>query len=116
MNFSNNVFNLDRRIRYCAVLDEMGRTVSGGMRPGLPSLEPDDEAQKVDLQVAVIRGMTEAGRGYLGGTDYVIIHREKLMLVAIPINRRTVLISAQPDFPIERVKELIEVAKNSSPE
>jgi hypothetical protein len=114
LDLPSRVFDLDRRIRYCAILDEMGRTVSGGMRPGLPSLEPEDEAQKVDLQVAVIRGMTEAGRGYLGGTDYVIIHREKLMLVAIPIDRKTVLISAQPDFPIERVKELIHATKIDS--
>jgi hypothetical protein len=111
LSLLEKVFGLDKRIRYCAVLDEMGRTVTGGMRPGLESLEPEDEAQKVDLQVAVIRGMTEMGRGYLGGTNYVIIHREKLMLVAIPINRKTVLISAQPDFPIERVKELIEAAR-----
>jgi hypothetical protein len=111
MDLPGKVFGIDGRIRYCAVLDEMGRTVSGGMRPGTQSLEPDEEAQKVDLQMAVIRGMTEAARGYLGGTNYVIIHREKLMLLAIPVNKRTILISAQPDFPLERVRDLIRIAK-----
>jgi len=39
------------------------------MRPGLLSLEPDEEAGKVDLQMALIRGMTEGAKSYLGGVN-----------------------------------------------
>jgi hypothetical protein len=106
------VLAFDARIRYCAVLDAMGRTVEGGMRPGLLSLEPEEEADKVDLQIALIRGMTEGARGYLGGVDYVIIGREKLMLIAVPVSSgRTVLVSAEPDFPLERTKAFLELIK-----
>jgi hypothetical protein len=62
----------------------MGTLISGGMRPGAKSLEPNTEAQRVDLQVVVTRGMTELAQSYLGRTDYVIIHREKLMLIVLP--------------------------------
>ena len=106
------VMAFDPRIRYCAVLDAMGRTIEGGMRPGLLSLEPDEEADKVDLQMVLIRGITEGARGYLGGVNYVIIHREKLMLIAIPAsNGRTILVSAEPDFPLERAKAFFELVK-----
>jgi hypothetical protein len=116
MSLQRKVFDLDRRIRYCGVLDEMGRVIIGGMRPGLKSLEPEDEAERVDLQVAVTRGMTEAVDLYLGETNYIIIHREKLMLIALPrSDGKTVLISAQPDFPLGRLRALIQVVDKDYP-
>jgi len=107
-------FGFDARIRYVSILDSLGRTVEGGMRPGLSSLEPKDEADRVDIQVALIRGMTEAAGAYLGATNYVIVHREKIMLMALPWkDRKTVLITTEPDFPLERVPALIEMVSSS---
>ena len=84
------------------------------MRPGLSSLEPKDEADRVDIQVALIRGMTEAATTYLGTTNYVIVHREKIMLMALPWKGgKTVLITTEPDFPLERVPALIEMVSSS---
>ena len=109
-DLSAKIFDFDRGIRYCGILDEMGRTASGGMRPGLKSLEPEDAAEKVDIQMAVTRGMTEAASKYLGRANYIIIHRERLMLIALPRkDKRTVLISAEPDFPLEKLRDLIKV-------
>jgi len=109
-DLQRKVFDFDRRIRYFGILDEMGRTATDGMRPGVKSLEPDQEAEMVDLQVAVTRGMTEAGSKYLGRTDYIVIHREHLMLIALPRkDKRTVLISAEPDFSLDRLRELTKI-------
>jgi hypothetical protein len=104
------LFGFDERIRYVAILDQMGRTISGGMRPGLDSLEPKEEADKVDVQMALVSGMMKGGVVHLGKTNYVIIHREKLMLVAVPGNNdQTALISMKPDFPIERIPAIIDM-------
>jgi hypothetical protein len=111
MNLQEAVFGVDKRIRYVGVLDEMGREIAGGMRPGVPSVEPKDEADKTNLQVALTRGMAQHSMQFLGKPNYIIIHREKLMLVAVPMDDgKTVLVSSEPDFPLERVKSLIEVA------
>ena len=110
MVLQDSVFSLDKRIRYCAVLDGMGRVISGGMRPGIKSLEPTEEADRVDAQIAVTRGMAEAAHAYLGKTDYVIIHRQKLLLIAIPLEGdRTVLVSAQPDLPLSHLEALMKI-------
>jgi hypothetical protein len=107
MTLEEKVFRLDRRIRYCGILDEMGRESSGGMRPGVRSLEPEDEAEKVNLQVALTRGLAESAQSYFGATDYVIIHREKLMLIAMPrSDHRTILVGAEPSFPLHKVETL----------
>jgi hypothetical protein len=110
----SKVFALDRRIRYCAILDKTGIIIFGGMRPGRRSFEPEEEARKVDGQMAVIRGMTEGSVQYFGKTRFFIINREKLMLVAIPQgDGNTIEISTQPDFPLEGVKALIKTVRIS---
>ncbi len=114
MDLQSAVFAVDNKVRYCGVLDEMGRTISGGMKPGLKSLEPGDEAERVDLQVVIARGMAQSGTKFLGKADYIIIHRERLMLIALPRNDgNTVLVTAEPDFPLEKLGPLMhEVDRN----
>lgn len=108
MDLYQKVFSFDKRIRYCATLDELGGVVSGGMRPGLKSLEPNGEAKKVDLQVVVARGMNETTQEFLGKTDYLIVHREKMILFAFPRDdKKTVLVTAEPGFPPQKAKELL---------
>jgi hypothetical protein len=114
-NLDELLFGFDKRIRYVSVLDSMGRAIMGGMRPGLNSLEPNEEAARVDVQMALIRGMSEGASKYLGRTNYVIIHRENLVFLALPREGgRTVLITTQPDFPLERVQAVIEMVESSS--
>ena len=54
----------------------MGRIASGGMRPGLESLEPDEEAQRIDVQMAVSGSMMQTASPYLGKTNFIITHRD----------------------------------------
>jgi len=108
------LFGFDTRIRYVAVLDALGKTVEGGMRPGLSSLEPKDEAERVDVQVALIRGMMEGASAYLGETNYVIVNRRKIMMMALPRkDKKTVLITTEPDFPLERMPAIIEMVRSA---
>ena len=34
------IYKFDRRIRSAQILDQSGRQIAGGMRKGIPSLEP----------------------------------------------------------------------------
>jgi len=103
-------FKFDRRIRYVAVLDAFGKVIKGGMRPGVSSLDTKEESERVDMQIALIRGMAEGAAAYLGATNYVIVHREKIMMIALPQDGgNTILITTEPEFPIERVPALVEM-------
>lgn len=108
IDLPKKVFELDQKIRYCALLDKLGNTTSGGMRPNLQSLEPQNQTVQFDLQLALIRGMIETGQRYLGRTSYVIIHREKLMLLLLPReDGGSVLVTMEPDFPLENLEALM---------
>lgn len=108
MTLQEKVFAFDGRIRFCGVLDNMGRIASGGMRPGLDSLEPDEEAQRIDVQMAVSGSMMQTASPYLGKTNFIITHRDKMILIAFPKEKgATVLVTAEPDLPLEKVKSLL---------
>ena len=86
------------------------------MRPGVKSLEPDEEAERVDLQVVLTRSMSESAQPYLGRTNYVIIHRENLMLAAMPMpDKKTVLVSTEPSFPLSKMKTLLRIVNQNYP-
>lgn len=86
------------------------------MRPGLNSLEPDEEAERIDIQMALSGSMMRTATQYMGKTNFIIAHREKMMLIAFPKEEgATVLVTAEPDFPLEEIKSLRKVVDESYP-
>ena len=116
MTLQEKVFAFDGRIRFCGVLDGMGRLATGGMRPGLESLEPDEEAERIDVQMAVSGSMLQSASPYLGKTNFIVAHRDRMMLIAFPKEKgATVLVTAEPDLPLEEVKSLRKVVDENYP-
>ena len=107
MKLQDAVFAFDSRIRFSGVLDSMGKVTSGGMRPGLESLEPDEEAQRIDVQMALTGAMMQSASPYLGKTSFIIAQRERMVLIAFPMKGgSTVLVTADHDFPFAEAKNL----------
>ena len=50
----DHVINLDDKIRFVGFIDEMGKLVYGGMRPGVTSLERETESIKLYMEYALI--------------------------------------------------------------
>ena len=116
LGLQEKVFAFDRRIRFCGVLDKMGRVTTGGMRPGLKSLEPDEEAERIDIQMALSGSMMQTASQFLGKTSFIIALRDKMMLIAFPKEQgATVLVTAEPDLPLEEVKSLRKVVDEDYP-
>jgi hypothetical protein len=58
----DQIFSVDKRIRYVTVTDSQCRVLAGGMRPGVVPLEhTPEEAEKIDLQVTVLDGSFKHG-------------------------------------------------------
>jgi len=73
-------------------------------------LESDSDAQRVDMQVVVTRGMNDTAQAALGAADYILVHRDKIVMIMFPRPAgRTVLITAEADFPPEKVRDLLGV-------
>ncbi len=103
---SNDVFKFDRRIRYAAVLDESGRVISGGMRRGVPSLEPQSEDLRLIATVTIQLSTDKTWDKYWGKTQFTFIKREKVNVITFNIENKLLLVSTEPDFTLQQAQEL----------
>ncbi len=103
---SNEVLKFDRRIRYAAVLDESGRVISGGMRRGVPSLEPQSEDLRLVATVTIQLSTDKTWDKYWGKTQFTFIKREKVNVITFNIENKLLLVSTEPDFTLQQAQEL----------
>ena len=103
---SNDVLKFDRRIRYAAVLDESGRVISGGMRRGVPSLEPQSEDLRLIATVTIQLSTDKTWDKYWGKTQFTFIKREKVNVITFNIENKLLLVSTEPDFTLQQAQDL----------
>jgi len=100
------IFKFDRRVRSAIILDQTGRQIAGGMRKGIPSMEP----QSGDLRL--IAGMTiqmsndRTWDMYFGKNQFTFNKRERLNIMTFYLKDKLVLLSAEPDFTLQQAQEL----------
>lgn len=100
------MFKFDRRVRFAAILDASGRTIAGGMRRGIPSLEPQSEDLRLIANITIQLSTDKTWDKYFGKTQLTFIKREKVNVLTFPISNKLVLVSTEPDFTLQQAQEL----------
>lgn len=103
---ADRIMNFDTRIRYVVVLDSDGTPQANVGRMGAHSLEPEVATRALFLRAMLARGMSEGGNEFHGKVKTAIIQREKITLICFLCPGKTILISAEPDFPLRKVDAL----------
>ncbi len=103
---SNSVFKYDRRIRYAGILDQTGRLIAGGMRRGVPSLEPQSEDLRLIANITIQLSTDKTWDQYFGKTQFTFIKREKVNILTFNVGDKLVLVSTEPDFTLQQAQEL----------
>lgn len=102
----NEIFKFDRRIRHASLLDESGRTISGGMRKGISSLEPQSEDLRLMANITIELSTDKTWDQYFGKTQYTFVKREKLNMLTFPVGTKLFIVSTEPDFTLQQAQEL----------
>jgi hypothetical protein len=102
----NEAFKFDRRVRFASILDESGRTIAGGMRKGIPSLEPQSEDLRLIANITIQLSTDKTWDKYFGRTQFTLIKREKVSILTFPMGNKLMLISTEPDFTLQQAQEL----------
>ena len=102
----NSVFKYDRRIRYAGVLDETGRLIAGGMRRGVPSLEPQSEDLRLIANITIQLSTDKTWDQYFGKTQFTFMKREKVNILTFNVGDKLLLVSTEPDFTLQQAQEL----------
>ena len=102
----NEILKFDRRIRHVSVLDESGRIISGGMKRGIPSLEPQSEDLRLIANITIQLSTDKSWDRYFGKTQYTFIKREKVNILTFHVGTKLFLVSTELDFTPQQAQDL----------
>lgn len=105
----NEIFSLDPGIRYAAVLSPRGTHLEGGMRPGIASVNPESEEDKLFLQATVARGMSDSWTKFFGSFKFSFFIYERLSVIQLTFGENVLLVTTEPGVPISLAQSLVEV-------
>jgi hypothetical protein len=100
------IFKFDRRIRSAIILDQTGRQVAGGMRKGIPSLEPQSEDIRLIAGITIQISNDVTWDRYFGRIQFTYQKRERLSIITFYLGDKLVLVSAEPDFTLQQAQDL----------
>jgi hypothetical protein len=100
------IFKFDRRVRYAAVLDHTGRIIAGGMKKGIPSLEPVSEDLRLIANITIQLSTDKSWDQYFGKIQYTFIKREKVNILTFNLGDKLVFVSAEPEFTLQQAQDL----------
>jgi hypothetical protein len=100
------MFKFDRRVRSATIIDQEGRQIAGGMRKGIPSLEPQSEDLRLIANLTIQLNTDKTWDKYFGKNQYTFIKRERLNIMTFYLGNKLVLVSAEPDFTLQQAQDL----------
>ena len=111
----NFLLNLDEKIRFIGFIDEMGKLVYGGMRPGIISLERETESIKLYMEYALINKIHSDFDSMLGKIIYSLTIREKIKILTFPLENYVLRISLEKDTDHEKIlNSILEFLKKNN--
>ncbi|SRR6266849_2939338 len=100
------IFKFDRRVRSAIILDQSGRQIAGGMRKGIPSLEPTSEDLRLIAGITIQLNNDKTWDRYFGKNQFTYSKRERLNIMTFYLGDKLVLVSAEPDFTLQQAQDL----------
>ncbi|MGN6821734.1 MAG: hypothetical protein ACTHJ7_02995 [Candidatus Nitrosocosmicus sp.] len=101
------ILSLDNTIRFIGFIDEMGRLVYGGMRPGVFSLEHENESIKLYMEYALINKIHSDFDKDLGKIIYSLTIREKIKVLTFPLGQHILRISLERHADHDKIINMI---------
>jgi len=100
------MYKFDRRVRYAAILDESGRQIAGGMRKGIPSLEPQSEDLRLIANITIQLSTDKTWDRFWGRSQYTFIKRERVNILTFSLGNKLLMVSTEPDFTLQQAQDL----------
>jgi len=100
------MFKFDRRVRYAAILDRTGRQIAGGMKKGIPSLEPVSEDLRLIANITIQLSTDRTWDQYFGKVQYTFIKREKVNMLTFHLGDKIVFVSTEPEFTLQQAQDI----------
>ncbi len=103
-NLCNKLSN-EPKIRFCGVINSMGKIVAGGFKDDIKPLDSEDQRRMLYMQSSLELSMKGEFDENLGCVNYITTYRDNVVLINIPMKRynHLVLISAERNANTEQI-------------
>jgi hypothetical protein len=113
-NLCNKLSN-EPKIRFCGVINSMGKIVAGGFKDDIKPLDSEDQRRMLYMQSSLELSMKEEFDENLGCVNYITTYRDNVVLINIPMRNHLVLMSADRNVNTEQiVKNTISLFENNN--
>jgi len=107
----NSIFEINEKIRFVGIIDQMGKLIGGDMKKGLSSLEKNDGSIRLYLGYAINNILRRDFDNVFGKVLYTFSERERIKLLTIPIDDNLLLVSMDKSTDhVELINKIIAVA------
>ena len=107
----NSIFEINEKIRFVGIIDQMGKLIRGDMKKGLPSLEKNDGSIRLYLGYAINNILRRDFDNVFGKVLYTFSERERIKLLTIPIDDNLLLVSMDKSTDhVQLINKIIAVA------
>jgi len=89
-------------IRFVGLINSMGRQVAGGYKETITPMV-DEEEHKINLEHALEILITKDLDGSLGSIESIITRRKKVIMITIPMEKSSLLISVEKNSDTEKI-------------
>lgn len=112
-NFSDlctSVFEINEKIRFVGIINQMGKLIAGDMKKGLTSMEMDDGSMRLYLGYAINNVLRRDFDNVFGKVLYTFSEREQIKLLTIPLDDNLLLVSMDKSIDhTELIKKILAV-------
>ncbi len=92
------------KIRFCGVVNPLGRLVIGGFRDGIKPLDNEDQRQMLYIQSYLEMSMKGEFDNTLGNVNFITTYRDNVALISIPMPQNYLLLmSVERNAQIEQI-------------
>lgn len=97
------------KIRFCGVINSLGRIVTGGFKDGIQPIDNDSLRKMLYIQSTLELSMKREFDEALGNTNYITTHRDNVAIITIPILQNCLLL-----LSVERNADIEQIVKKAT--
>jgi len=101
----NDIFAIDKNIRFVGIVNREGEVIEGGFRKGIEPLLDQNEEQDMYLQSLSNISFFQSFSEKFGPVDYLMIRQKKITMITIPYKDEILCISASSQSEIDRIRD-----------
>lgn len=102
-NVCKKILEMDPSFRFVGIINDKGKLVAGGPKMDVKLLVDQKESEMVLTAIALMMRMRREHDSHLGPVNFVVSHREKVVLMSFPVGNDILYVSTTNEIDLGKV-------------